>query len=97
MPELLHGVGVPMDRAIWIVPTPEFQRRFYAGRQWVGPYLKDCADPAQAFENWMQRDILFARYITRTAAELGGTVLVVDGTKTIDDNVRLVERHLGLS
>lgn len=97
MPELLHEAGVPMDRAIWIVPTPEFQRRHYAGREWVGPYLKDCADPGQAFENWMQRDILFARYISRTAADLGGTVLVVDGTRTIEDNAHLVERHFRLS
>jgi hypothetical protein len=97
MPELLHRAGIPMNRAIWIVPTPEFQRRFYAGREWVAPYLKDCADPAQAFENWMQRDILFARYISRTAADLGGTVLVVDGSRTIADNAALVERHFGLS
>lgn len=29
LPELLTGPGVPRERAVWLVPTPEFQLEYY--------------------------------------------------------------------
>ena len=96
LPELLAGAGVPIERAVWIVPAPEFQRRHYAGRPWVGPYLAGCPDPAAAFESWMRRDALFARHVRAAAEQLGGRVLVVDGALSLKETVVTVERHFGL-
>lgn len=96
MPELLGQLGVPPERAVWVIPTPEFQLQYYQARDWVADYLKDCDNPKKAFDNWMQRDILFANYIKRTAEEYGGKVIVVDGKSTIEQNTALVERHFGL-
>jgi hypothetical protein len=72
LPELLQAIGVPTDRAIWLVPTPEFQLRYYSARDWVPDYLRQCADPRRAFDNWMQRDMLFARSIHGGSSNLRG-------------------------
>jgi hypothetical protein len=96
LPDLLHGNGVPMDRAVWMVPTPQFQLRHYALREWVPAYLRDCTDPEQAFRNWMHRDALFAGHVSDLAAAVGARVIIVDGTRTLAETAQLVERHLGL-
>ena len=96
LPELLAGAGVPPSRAVWVVPTPDFQRSHYAARPWVRPYLAGCPDPEPAFANWMERDVLFARHVRERAAAIGGAVIEVDGSRTVEQTARLVERHLGL-
>lgn len=96
LPALLAGHGVPDERSIWLVPTPEFQVRHYARRPWVGAYLADCPDPAAAFGSWMQRDIRFAAHVRSTAAAIGGRVIVVDGTGTVAATAAEVARHFGL-
>jgi hypothetical protein len=97
LPDLLKRAHVRLDRAVWLVPTPEFQIRHYAARNWVAAYLRDCADPEAAFRNWMRRDILFAQQVRDLAAAVGGRVFVVDGTVSIADTVRVVAGHLGLT
>lgn len=94
LPELLCGVAP--DRAVWIVPTPEFQLRHYAERDWVRPYLAGCPDPDAAFDNWMRRDVLFAGYVRTTAERFGGRVIVVDGSRSLDETVADVEQHFDL-
>jgi shikimate kinase len=96
LPELLAGHGVPVNQAIWIVPTPEFQLRHYARREWVAGYLAECADPVRAFDNWMRRDMLYADHVRTQAAALGATVVIVDGAASLEENAALVERHFGL-
>jgi hypothetical protein len=97
LPDLLQRGGVGLDRAVWMVPTPEFQIRHYAAREWVSEYLKDCADPSVAFKNWMCRDVLFAERVRDLAATVGGRVIVVDGTVSIEDTTWAVAEHLGLA
>lgn len=96
LPDLLEGIGVPMSRAVWMVPTPEFQLRHYAMREWVPAYLQGCADPEQAFGNWMERDVLFARHIRKKTEQMGGRVLVVDSAESLEQAVGIVERYFGL-
>jgi hypothetical protein len=96
LPEALYELGVTPAEAVWLVPTPDVQRRWYAARDWVRPYLSGCPDPAQAFENWMLRDIIFADRIRASAADLGYRVLVVDGSRTIEQTAGIIERHLSL-
>jgi dephospho-CoA kinase len=79
LPELLAGLGVAPDRAVWVVPTEAFQRERYAHRPWAQDLLRHTSDPAAAFERWMQRDAIFATTVVRQARELGYQVLVTDG------------------
>jgi hypothetical protein len=96
LPDLLQQIGVPMNRAVWMVPTAQFQLRHYAMREWVPAYLEGCADPEQAFRNWMQRDVLFAQHIRELADEMGGRVIVVDSRESLEEAAGIVERHFGL-
>lgn len=59
--------------------------------------LKDCEDSEQAFSNWMERDAGFADVVFSQARELEMKVLIVDGTLTLEDNIRLVKEHFGLN
>jgi adenylate kinase family enzyme len=97
MPRLLHEMGNPPDRAIWIVPTPTFQRTHYARRDWRHDVLRSCADPDRAWENWMARDEGFAAHVAAEARQLGYRVITVDGSRPIAKIRAEVETHLGLA
>jgi hypothetical protein len=96
LPSGLRELGVPPSRAVWLIPTPAFQRRFYAARDWVAPYLSGYADPVAAFASWMRRDDLFAEHVRVTAAQAGYRVIVVDGSRTIPETAEIIEDHLSL-
>ncbi|BEL04747.1 hypothetical protein Q0Z83_029380 [Actinoplanes sichuanensis] len=79
LPELLAGIGVPAERAVWIVPTEEFQVRHYRGRAWAHRLLAGLDHPEEAFARWMRRDAVFARAVADQARDLGYRVVVADG------------------
>jgi hypothetical protein len=83
-------------RAIWIVPTAEFQHHHYTRRDWAHNIVATCSDPEQAFQNWMQRDIGFAGVITNHATKQGMRVLLVDGKHSLAENIASVKQHFQL-
>jgi len=85
LPELLASNAVGADRAVWMVPTPEFQRYHYAQRQWARRLLAGLPDALGAFEAWMQRDIQFAADVSAQARELGYRVWTIDGSCAADE------------
>lgn len=98
MPELLAGLGVAPNRAIWLVPSEAFQRAAYPARgEWVQSAVRDCSDPEQAFRNWMDRDVTFARGVAQDAAARGLRLVEVDGTRSIADHAALIERWFQLA
>jgi hypothetical protein len=96
LPDLVAGLGLARRRAIWVVPTEEFQRACYAEREWRHDVLASCTDKVRAWENWMARDAGFARAVAADAEERGYPVLSVDGTRPLSDIERVVEAHFGL-
>lgn len=92
LPELINELGVDKNHYICIVPTNEFQYEKYSKRPWVTHYLKGCSNKKLAFENWMQRDYLFASAVLNDAKKLGYSALIVDGTKSIGINFSIVEK-----
>ena len=93
LPSLIQGENM---QYVCIVPTKEFQVKYYSQRDWAHEYLADCSDPKTAFSNWMERDALFALSVLEQAKERGFATLVVDGSKTIDENYQFVVGALGL-
>jgi hypothetical protein len=85
LPELVAGQRIPRDRALWIVPTEDFQHRHYRLRGWAHDLLAATADPDLAFRRWMRRDAAFARLVAGQARALGYPVITVDGTTGVDD------------
>lgn len=96
MPALLEEIGVPHDRAIWIVLAPAFQRQHYTRRDWIAGILAACEDPDQAWRNWMARDIRFAVHIAAEATALGRPVITVDGSQPLATVTARVAASLGL-
>ena len=68
-----------------IVPSPEFQISHYKEREWVSYVLEGCSDKQKAFDNWMQRDILFAKQVKKECAENAIPCIVNDGTRSVDE------------
>ena len=97
LPGNLASLGIPKKRAIWLIPTPEFQRRAYRHRgEWVDDLLRKYADSEQAWGRWMERDAVVAEYIRTSASDLGYSWIEVDGSEPIDKVAGRVEEHFGL-
>jgi len=96
LPELLAGRNVPADRAVWVVPTEDFQHRHYRQRTWAADLLAPTSDPQRAFRRWMRRDADFARLVAEQARELGYPVITVDGTTDATGIAATVDALLAL-
>lgn len=91
LPEFVAPLLTDAHRAVWVVPTAEFQRYHYSQREWAKEIAKTCSDPARAFENWMQRDIGYARHVRQAAENRGLDTLVVNGERSIAENTAWVK------
>lgn len=85
------------ENYICIVPTPEFQISHYKMRKWVSYVLKDCTDEKLAFDNWMQRDIMFARQINEMCKANGIPCIINDGVKSVDEVYEIVKKVMNIS
>lgn len=94
LPEVLAGLAVPADRAVWMVPTEDFQREHYAQRSWALELVAGTGDAAGNFERWMQRDAHFAARMAARARKVGYPVVVTDGTASPDDALAAVKNLL---
>jgi hypothetical protein len=95
-PRCLHDLGVDATRAFHLIPTEAFQRFHYARRTWAPERVADSRDPARALENWMARDVEYARTMAAEAEEVGQPRLWVDGSLTVEETIARVGRHFGL-
>jgi hypothetical protein len=92
LPDLIAPMLASPDRAVWVIPTPDFQRERYPLRgAWVQDILQQCADPSQAFRNWMNRDIASARIIAAATVARGLQMIEVDGQQPIAGIATLIE------
>ena len=96
LPELVAPHLTDPHRAVWLVPNADFQRAHYARRPWIHDILRQCDDPARAFENWMRRDIGFADTVERQATERRLQVLRIDGALDVEALATTVERWFRL-
>jgi 2-phosphoglycerate kinase len=96
LPELMRDHLGELGYVVWMVPTPEFQLEHYRRREWAHALVAECDEPGQAFGNWMRRDMLFAEYVRATATQLGGTVVEVDGSRSVAEVASEVGAGLGL-
>lgn len=96
LPELMRQFNVTKDRYIAITPTKDFQISRYKEREWVPYVLKGCFDTQKAFENWMDRDLLFAQEIRHQCQVLNYSSVIIDGTIAVDKIVGMVCAHFNL-
>jgi dephospho-CoA kinase len=96
LPNLIYQLKMYNVHYLCIVPTKEFQINQYRKRHWVKEYLSPCSNKEVAFNNWMERDALFAVSVLKKANDLGYKSLVVDGKKTLDEIFLIVEKYFCL-
>jgi 2-phosphoglycerate kinase len=98
LPDCVSSLLLDRRRAVWIVPTEAFQRAHYTleQRPWMRGILEQCEDPSQALENWMDRDVGFARQVAERAKELGLRLIEVDGGRTMAENTEIVAQYFKL-
>ena len=75
----------------------DFQKKHYRQREWVPYVLEGTTNPEQAFENWMQRDILFAQMVRKEAMKLGYSSLMTDGRQSEKQTAEEIARIFKLS
>ncbi|MEO7859571.1 MAG: hypothetical protein ABIU05_03865 [Nitrospirales bacterium] len=97
LPECIAPILSHPNKAIWVVPTEEFQLKEYARREWVEDILSQCRDPQQAWQNWMGRDVGFARVVAEHATAQGLRVIEVDGSQSIEEHAKMVAEHFRLA
>ena len=52
---------------------------------WIGGVLRECVDPAAAFERWMERDARFAAWLADEVRGLGLGCIAVDGSRSVEE------------
>ena len=97
LPHLVKKLECPASSYLCLTPTADFQKKHYRQREWVPYVLEGTTNPNKAFENWMQRDILFAQMVRKEAMELGYSSLLIDGSQSENQTMKEVARLLKLS
>jgi shikimate kinase len=96
LPELMKLEDIRESEYICITPTRDFQIEKYSKREWVSYVLEGCTDKKAAFENWMERDAIFAKYASETAEKNGYKTILTDGMRDASDMLNMVEKAFGL-
>lgn len=98
IPELISSVGIDPKRIIYLLPTPEFQRRVNPQRgPWVGEALAVHRDKQKAWDEWMALDDQFANYVEDSARMHGFASFRTDFSTTEEDLVSLATSHFELA
>lgn len=95
LPKLAKQNQLKPDIYLSITPSKDFQVFHYKQREWVPHVLSGCSDQAKAFENWMERDALFACEVQRQCKEMGYTSIVNNGELPVDELTHRVAAHFG--
>ena len=96
LPHLIKSLEEPAVSYLCLTPTADFQKKHYKQREWVSYVLEGTTNPEQAFENWMQRDILFAQMVRKEAQKLGYPSLMTDGSRSEKETAEKIARLLKL-
>jgi 2-phosphoglycerate kinase len=96
LPKEVTSIQANYNQSVWIIPTVDFQTEHYAKREWAQHIVEQCDDAQAAFQNWMQRDIDFAKWVRNEAETMGCKVIIVDGKQSIEENAIEIAAHFGL-
>lgn len=81
-PWLIANRIAARDNAVWLIPTPAFQRARLLERPQIT--FQRTSDPSRALENRIQREIAVSKLIERDARKRGFHIVHVDGSRTVD-------------
>lgn len=90
LPELVAPLLAEPQRAVWLLPTPEFRRAAFESRGGLWQIAGRTSDPERALRNLLERDRMFTERLDATATGLGLPMIRVDPAMTEDDVTALV-------
>jgi hypothetical protein len=97
LPHLVRPLLSESNRAVWLLPTPEFRHAVLerrGGTAWG--FLAKTSDPERALHNLLERDRMFTEYLREETARLGLHIVDVNITTTEDDLTKQIESLFGL-
>jgi 2-phosphoglycerate kinase len=97
LPTLIQPYLANPSHAIYLIAPPDLLRRYYSQRDWAVSIINQCSDPEQAFNNWMERDIAFARHVEEQCNQYLLRCLVSDENLSIESKAKTVADHFGLN
>jgi adenylate kinase family enzyme len=92
-PHILKPLLPSIIRAFYLIPTEQFQLEYYPQRSWIHEVLAKTSDKELAWQNWMQRDLAYARWLQNEVQKYEMPWLSVDGSKTIPETVKFLKDH----
>lgn len=96
IPHIMKKFHISSDRYIALIPTKEFQIPHFRKRDWIPYVLDGCSNQEAAFDNWMERDVLFAEEVAQECNVLGYQLIRNNGELSIEELVYKVSIHFGL-
>lgn len=97
LPLLAKQSNIPPERYLSITPTKEFQVSHYREREWVHYVLDGCSDKEKAFDNWMERDALFAIAVQQQCRDMDYASIINHGDVPENEMLALVGEHFGMA
>jgi Shikimate kinase len=96
LPHLVKPLLSSRDRAVWLLPTPEFRRATFAGRGTAGDIPRKTNDPERALRNLLERDRMFTNRLVDETKRLELHAIEVHSLMSEDELAGLVTQAFGL-
>ena len=84
------------DRAVWLLPTPQFRRAAFEERGSLWSIANRTSDPERALHNLLERDAMFTERLRADVVAAGRPTVEVDVGDEVDEVLDRVSRLLGL-
>ena len=96
LPPLLAPYLAAPDRAVWLLPTPDFRRAAFESRGSIGDIPRKTSAPQRALQNLLERDRMFTDRLREQTGRLGLRALQVDCAVTKESLAEQVAQAFGL-
>jgi Shikimate kinase len=97
LPRLVAPLLSHPDKAVWLIPTPDFRRSAFDSRGFTWEIPRKTNKSELALSNLLARDQLFTDKVAGEATALQLPVIKVDGAVSVDELTTCVAGYLGLS
>ena len=96
LPHLVRPHLTDPQHAVWLIPTPRFRQSAFARRSPGEAFWLHTSDPQRALANLQERDRIFTVAVAADAARSRLATLVIDGSRSIEDEADGLAARFGL-
>lgn len=83
-------------KGVWLIPTKQFQEKFYIKHSRMRQLVHKTDDPLEALQDWIKRDGRFNREVKRQAIHHNLPYLSITASRPLSYVQEWVEKHLQL-